>query len=300
MKKIAVVLVNYHSEADLAEIVPSVEESFIPKGFERKVIIIDNASTDEGWAKVQKTAKPFTDIHLIRSLPNTGFAGGNNLGIMWAKRWGADYFLLLNVDTKVDKNFLAELVKPVLKNDKIGLAASKIYFYPGYEFHKDRYEKKDLGRVIWYGGGIIDWDNMVGFHRYVNEVDNGQFAEVVEETEFATGCSMLLTRAVIEKVGTLDEKIFFSWEDVDYSVRARKMGFEVAYVPGSIVWHKNANTSGGAGSPVQDFYQTRNRLIVGLRYAPLKVKILLFWLLLRTANWNRLKAVASAIASEIF
>lgn len=300
MKKIAIILVNYHSEADLAEVVPSLEESTIPKGFARKIIVVDNASTDEGWAKVQKTVKPFADTHLIRSLPNTGFAGGNNLGIMWAKRWGAEYFLLLNVDTKVDKNFAAELVKAVKKNDKIGLAASKIYFYPGFEFHKDRYEKNDLGKVIWYGGGIIDWNNMVGFHRFVNEIDRGQFGKTPEETEFATGCSMLLTREVVEKVGLLDERIFFSWEDVDFSIRARKLGFEIVYVPESIVWHKNANTSGGAGSLVQDFYQTRNRLIVGLRYAPFKMKILLFWLLLRTANWNRLKAIGSAIVAEIF
>lgn len=300
MRKIAVILVNYHSETDLAEVVPSVEMSYSPKGFERKVIIVDNASTDEGWEKVQKIAKPFADVHLIRSLPNTGFAGGNNLGLMWAKRWGADYFLLLNVDTKVDKNFLAKLVDPLLKSNKIGLAASKIYFYPNFEFHKDRYRKDDLGKVIWYGGGIIDWKNMVGFHRYVNEVDNGQLGRKVEETEFATGCSMLVTREVLEKVGLLDEKIFFSWEDVDFSIRARKLGFAIAYVPDSIVWHKNANTSGGAGSPIQDFYQTRNRLIVGLRYAPFKVKVLLLWLLLRTANWNRLKAIASALKAEMF
>jgi GT2 family glycosyltransferase len=300
MKKVAVILVNFHSEVDLAEVIPSVEESLVPKGFERKVIVVDNASRDEGWGKVQKIAKPFNDIHLIRSLQNTGFAGGNNLGIMWAKRWGAEYFLLLNVDTKVKKDFLVELVRAVQKDGKIGLAASKIYFYPGYEFHKDRYQKSDLGKVIWYGGGLIDWNNMVGFHRFVNEIDEGQLGDKVEETEFATGCSMFITKEVIEKVGLLDEKIFFSWEDVDYSIRARKMGFEIAYVPGSIVWHKNANTSGGAGSPVQDFYQTRNRLIVGLRYASWKVKILLLWLLLRTANWNRLKAIVSAMLVETF
>lgn len=299
MRKIAVILVNYHSEADLAEVIPSLEKSLLPRGFERKIIVIDNASTDHGWERVQKTTKPFGDIHLIRSLPNTGFAGGNNLGLMWAKRWGADFFLLLNVDTKVDKNFLVELIKPLLKSNEIGLAASKIYFYPGFEFHKDRYEKEDLGKVVWYGGGIIDWKNMVGFHRYVDQVDTGQLGQDIEETEFATGCSMLITRDTLEKVGLLDEKIFFSWEDVDYSIRARKEGFGIIYVPGSVVWHKNANTSGGAGSPVQDFYQTRNRLIVGLRYAPFKVKILLFWLLLRTANWNRLKAIGSAVLTLI-
>lgn len=300
MKKLAIILVNYHSEADLAEVIPSVEKSLIPKGFERKVIVVDNASTDEGWEKVQKVCKPFADTHLIRSLPNTGFAGGNNLGIMWAKRWGGDQFLLLNVDTKVHENFVVELIKAVQKSDRVGLASPKIYFYPGFEFHKDRYEKSDLGKVIWYGGGVIDWSNMVGYHRQVDEVDQGQFGEKVEQTEFSTGCAMLVTREAVEKVGLLDEKIFFSWEDVDYSIRARKMGFEIAYVPKAIVWHKNANTSGGAGSKIQDFYQTRNRLIVATRYAPVRVKILLLWLLLRTANWNRLKAIVSAIWATMF
>ena len=58
---------------------------------------------------------------------------------------------------------------------KIGLVSPKIYFAPGFEFHKDRYKEEDLGKVIWYAGGEFDWDNIGNIHRGIDEVDQGQY-----------------------------------------------------------------------------------------------------------------------------
>lgn len=287
---ITVVLVNYNSSSDLLEAVESLEKSLIPKGFERQVVVVENSASEPEWERLQ-ALKKYPDLELIKSDKNTGFTGGHNLGIKRGQELNSDFFLLLNPDTKVDKNFLVELLKP----NPQGLASPKIYFYPGYEFHKDRYQKEDLGHVIWYAGGYIDWANCVAGGRHVDEVDHGQFSSEIQRSDFATGCGLLISRAVVEKIGFLDQKLFFSWEDTDYSERAKRAGFDVIYVPKSIVWHKNAGSSGGAGSLLQDFYQTRNRLIFAFRYASWKVKILLFWLLLKTANLTRLRAIASAL-----
>lgn len=300
---IAVILVNFNSHDDLIEAVRSLEESRLPKDFLRRVIIVDNASEKESWEKIQPLQK-YPDVELIRSKTNLGFAGGNNLGLKRALEAGSDFFLLLNPDTKVSRDFLIELLKPFISTmNPVGLASPKIYFYPGFETHGNRYQKSDLGRVLWYAGGIIDWKNVVGGHRSVDLVDSSNQQPETRAhvtTDFATGCCLLISRPVIEKIGLLDEKYFFSWEDVDYSVRAKKAGFDVLCVPKSLIWHKNAATSGGPGSILQDYYQTRHRLIFAFKYAPIKTKVLLLWQLLRTADSNRLKAVFSALTSAFF
>src|SRR3989304_3264732 len=68
--------------------------------------------------------------------------------------------------------------KNIFKRSQVdGIVSPKIYFAPGFEFHKDKYPKTDLGKVIWYAGGRIDWSNIIGMHVGVDEVDIGQFNE---------------------------------------------------------------------------------------------------------------------------
>lgn len=245
--KIAIVFVVYQNRDNLQEASASLRQSKIG-GVELKEIVIDNSRI------------------------NLGFTGGNNQGIRQALKWGADAVWLLNDDVKVDKYALSELVKSIY-DVQVGAAVPKIYFYPGFEFHKERYSKRELGKVIWYAGGEIDWDNVIGVHRGVDEVDHGQF-DRKKEVGFATGCSMVITRRALEKVGLLDEKYFMYLEDLDYSERIKKAGFKIIYEPKAIVWHKNAQSS-GVGSDLNDYFFTRNRLLFGMTYAPIRTKFAL-------------------------
>lgn len=96
--------------------------------------------------------------------------------------------MVLNNDTIVDGKLLVSLLSSFeLQDKKVGIVSPKIYFARGFEFHKRRYSRQDLGRVIWYAGGRVDWNNVFGVNVGVDEVDNGQFDEECE-TDFATGC----------------------------------------------------------------------------------------------------------------
>jgi len=141
--------------------------------------------------------------------------------------------------------------------------------------------------VIWYAGGIIDWDNILAKHRGIDEVDRGQYEET-SETPFATGCCMLIRKEVVEKIGLLDEKYFLYFEDVDYSLRAKKAGFKIVYFPKAHLWHKNAASSGKPGSATHVYYQTRNRLYFGFKYASLSTKKSLFFDSLKMIMKNNL------------
>ncbi|MEA2056802.1 MAG: glycosyltransferase family 2 protein [Patescibacteria group bacterium] len=265
---ISIVIVNYNTAQETKDCLESLSKIKV-KNFDYNIVIVDNGSKVE-LKLPQKLINKHTE--LIRTEANIGFTGGNNLGIAHAvKSYNSDYFLLLNSDTTVKPNFLIKLFTCLQEDNQAGIASSKIYFYPGNEFHKN-YAKKHEGKVLWYAGGSIDWLNLAAFHRGVDEVDRGQFDQQLT-SDFATGCSMLLRREVIEDVGILDKKYFLYLEDVDFSVRTKNLGYKLLFCPESIVWHKNAGSSEGAGSQIQQYYQTRNRLLFFIKYGSLKTKL---------------------------
>lgn len=275
---VSIVIVNWNRKKDTLECLKSLVR--IERDFELKIIIVDNASTDgsikeiKSYFKTPSFKKSVIHTELIRNEENLGFCGGNNVGIKHALNHKADYVLLLNNDTYVDDKFLINLVKAFKKYPKAGILSPKIYFAPGYEFKKNIYKKSDLGKVIWYAGGDIDWDNVYGTNHGVDEVDKGQFNRV-KSTDFATGACMLVKRKVFEQVGLLDEKYFMYFEDSDLCVRVKRAGWKVMYFPQSFIWHKVAQSS-GIGSNLNDYFITRNRLLFGGRYATIKTRLALY------------------------
>ena len=233
------------------------------------VVLVDNGSTDGSEDFIKHT---HPNVTLLQAGKNLGFTGGNNLGIRHALERNADYVWLLNNDTIVDPNVLSFV--DVFEDQTVGAAGSKIYFAKGHEFHHDRYLPKERGHVLWYAGGLVDWNNMFASHRGVDEVDRGQY-DKVEETPFITGCSFVVRSNVIRKIGVLDDSYYLYLEDLDWSIRIQRAGYKTMYAPSSKLWHVNAGSSGRPGNPTHEYYMTRNRLVFGLRWAPIRTKFAL-------------------------
>ena len=284
MKHLFISLLNFNGKKNTLECLESLK-AVTNINFKLTVIIVNNSPSDS-FVEENKNLK----LKIIENEKNLGFSGGHNVGIEYGLNHGADYILILNNDTFVDKNFIQELLKACENDEQIGITVPKIYFAPGFEFHKNRYTEKDRGRIIWYAGGKVDWDNVIGKNRGVDLVDNGQF-ENIEETEIATGCAMMIKKEVFEKVGFFDEKYFLYYEDSDLSLQAKKKGFKIVYVPKALIWHKNAGSVGGPGSTLQDYYITRNRLLFGMRYASFRSKFALIreslFLLFNGRKWQK-------------
>ena len=271
MKKVAVVTVNFNSEQATKELLESIEKVKAPD-LSVEVIIVDNGSEK---AFVLNDKKERENTTVIRSGVNTGFTGGNNIGIKEALKRQADFVLLINNDTLVHPDLVINLFNFLESDKKIGVVVPKIYFSKGNEFHKDRYKVGELGRVIWFAGGYMDWKNAKSVHRGMDEVDHGQF-DLTEKIDFATGCCMMIKKEVLEKTGLFDDRYFLYYEDADLSQKIINSGFEIYYVPNAHVYHKNAQSSGGSGSSLHDYFLTRNQMLFGLSYAPLKTKVALF------------------------
>lgn len=267
MKNVVISILHFNTPRETAECLYSLAK-IDTTGLKVEVVVIDNASKE--IYVLPNDLK--LNVHLIRNNKNLGFAGGHNMGLEYGVQRKSDYILILNNDTVVEKNFLKILCGSIEK-DKIGAVVPKIYFTKGHEFHKDRYKEGDKGKIIWYAGGIIDWKNVISSHRGVDEIDTGQY-DVEEPTEFATGACMLFKREVIEKTKGFDNRYFLYYEDGDLNLRIKKLGYAILYVPKSIIWHNNAGSS-GSGSVLQDYYISRNRLLFGMTYAPIRSKIAL-------------------------
>lgn len=269
MVKIAVIIVNYNLRDAIYDCLASIDKTN-RAGIELEVIVIDNASTDGLKDEITQTCPLVTYIY---NTDNLGFSGGNNVGILYALKKDFDYITILNPDVYVDAGLFTELYYGFAL-DAVGITVPKVYFATGFEYHKDRYTEAEKGNVIWYAGGEMDWNNIIGYHRGVDEVDSGQFDDP-QETPFATGNCMMVKREVFEKVGRFDERYFLYYEDADLSMRVKKAGYAIRYVPTAKLWHKNGLAAGGSGSPLQDYFISRNRLLFGFTYASVRTKFAL-------------------------
>jgi GT2 family glycosyltransferase len=202
---------------------------------------------------------------------NGGYAYGINQGVKKALAAGYDLFCPMNCDVTVREDFIAN-IKIGLTKYPSSILGGKIYYYPGYEYHADRYSKEERGKVFWYAGGITDWKNVYTTHRGVDEVDKGQYNSL-EKTTFITGCLMAYDRSVVDKIGHWDEEYFLYFEDADYCASAVKAGIQLYYDPAIVIWHKSGQSTSGAASSFQQKYLDGNRLKFGLRFAPWKTKL---------------------------
>jgi len=269
---VAVVVLNYKGEKDTLVCLESLRD-------------LDTSSSTVEVVLVQVADdQPINDLNFLHAFPklhivhtkNLGYSGGNNLGVRYAlKHLHAEYLMLLNNDTRVASDLITQLLKGAQSHPyELAVFCPKIYFEKGREFHADSYSSEETGHVIWYAGGIVDTANVYARHKGVDEVDHGQFNSAVE-TDFGTGCCLFLSAETWKQVGELDSKYFLYLEDLDYSLRLKKKGGKIVFLPQAKVWHMNAGSSGGSGSTTHVYYQTRNRLYLGLKYSKLNTKLAL-------------------------
>ena len=234
--RVSVISVNYNQ----AEVTCDMLESLLAVDWpDLEVIVVDNASPKAPSLITER----FPQIRFIQSDKNLGFAGGNNIAI--AKATG-DYILLLNNDTIVPKDFIKPLIETYRQHPDAGIVSPKIVFY---------YSE---GLVQYAGTGKINPMTCRGeTHGYMQQ--DGPDFDHERKTDLAHGACMMISRAVIDKIGVLDEGYFMFYEEYDYCERAKRAGFEIYYNGHSHILHKQS-ISVGKNSPLKSYYMTRNRI----------------------------------------
>ena len=201
-----------------------------------EVVLVDNASTD---GSVEYIKKKFKNVRIMKLGRNYGFSGGYNRAI---KKINSEYVVLLNQDTKVDKNFLKELMKQADSED-IGAWACRILFFNNPK------KLNSAGTKTTIIGAGFD----IGFYddpkKYTNQY----------KCMFCGGAVMIKKKAFID-AGGFDDFYFAYDEDIDLSWRLWLRGWKIVYVPSSTVYHKFGSSFGLIGSDNRVYYGERNRI----------------------------------------
>lgn len=240
MPKVFIIILNWNQYDDTKECLESLDKLEYQN---YDIVIVDNGSKDDSFEKLKKE---FPRHAFIKNKENLGFACGNNIGIEFAMENKADYILLLNNDTKATPDFLSSLIEQS-KNNNIGIASPKIMFY-------------SAPYKIWFvGGGFLSVIKKP-FHKFYGQNDFFCQSDAIL-ADWVSGCCMLIKREVIEKIGMLDGDYFNNYEDVDFCVRAKKSGFNIAVIPQAKIYHKFAASMGGKFSPLYTYFRVRNNLL---------------------------------------
>ena len=243
--KVVVVVLNWNLKDDLAECLASLDRATCPN---RQVVVVDNAS-DDGSAEMVRSR--FPAVHLIVNGQNLGFAAGNNVGLRYGLAQETPYLLMLNNDTAVAADMLTRLVAAAEAEQALGILGPQILYY-GTE---DR---------VWYlGHRTYRWLPVPRriAPRLGMQAGDGDRIEV----DYVSGCSMLIRREVLLRVGLLDEDLFMHYEDADLCRRAQQAGYRLACVPGARMWHKVSRSSSQVKPAVRRL-QARNRVLFYRRY----------------------------------
>lgn len=251
MKKVAVIILNFKIKDQTLLCINSVKKSSY-KNLE--IIVVDNDSKDQ----IEDDLKKNPLVTFIQTGENLGYAGGNNIGIKKALENKADYVFILNPDTKVKVDAIEILIERAEKNNA-QIVCPKIYFAGS--------------KIIWFAGKKFDLANVLASHIGVDEEDKGQYDQD-KEIEDVTGAAMLVSKEVFEGIGLFDERYFLYYEESDFAFRAKENKFKFMYIHEAVVFHKNAQST-GLGSPLQDYFITRNRMLFASKFLPFRTQFAL-------------------------
>lgn len=247
---VCAVIVNYRT-ADLT--VKAVRSLIEQKPMLRQlhVVIVDNASGDESPLKIRAALQSMCCAEYLTVLEmsrNGGFAFGNNAGIKEALRRTStcDYVLFLNPDAVAHTGALDALIQFMDTHPEVGIAGSQIANERG-ELERSAHADPSVLGELEAGAKLGVLTRVLQFFQENSGVGNQPF-----KCDWVSGASMLVRRAVFEKIGLLDEGYFLYFEEADFCRRARRAGWEVWYVPSSRVTHLE-----GAATKIKELGQRR-------------------------------------------
>ncbi len=246
-----------------------------------KILVLDSGSLDGSVMFLEKL-KEQGQIELIKFKKNPGFCVGNNLGMQYALNNGAQNVVLLNQDTEVEPNFLAELVRVAESDEKIGVVQSLLIYndkktinslgnqihFLGYGWCEGNYEKNQNSMKA-----PLSSRNSAGWLSDDNHKTQG-----IKEITYASGAAVLYKAEMLQKIGLFDENYFAYNEDMDLCIRARMAGYKTVLAPQSIVYHDYHFPT--SKNKKRYFWMEKNRLYFIFKFYHFKTLFLIWPMML--------------------
>lgn len=279
MNKVAVVILNWNGQKFLEQFLPSV----VNHSDNARIIVADNNSTDNS---IPFLKEHYPTVELIELDHNFGFAGGYNNAL---KQVDSEYYVLLNSDVEVSKNWLTPMIELLDSDQSIAACQPKI---------KD-YNNKECFEYAGASGGFIDkygypfcrgriFDSL--------EKDNNQY-DNIEEIFWASGASLFIRAKDYNNIGGLDEFFFAHMEEIDLCWRLKNQGKKIMVCPSSTVYHVGGGTLNKV-NPHKTFLNFRNSLLTLHKNAPQKERFSIIFIRLLLDGLAGLKFIISGKPSH--
>lgn len=237
------IIVNYNNYDDLKEVI----DSFRAQDCQNlKIVIVDNGSDETYRNKI----KALNNIVLLQIDENQGWAKANNMGIKYAMSKNADYVVLANNDVFFDDSSLI-----VRLLDGFGQLGGKTKIIgPTNKSYFDK--SKTINEGVFLFGNK---KSKLNKYRLVFEKAN-TLHKPFRSVDSVHGCFMVVKPDIFEEIGLFDERYFFYYDEIDFSIRAWKNGFVSVVDQSLTVYHKVSSTA-VEKSPFYLYYLTRNRIL---------------------------------------
>lgn len=264
-EKIGIVVLNYKNYEDTIDCLASLATISYSN---IETIVVDNDSQNDSLGHVHQYLSDQHVAHaqieesdidasnrvtertiLLQAATNGGYAAGNNLGIRVALARGADYILILNNDTLVEKNFLEPLLAYTEEHERVGVVGPKVLNVEG-DVDRLCARRRPSPLYYFFAGGIgrkVFPNNLwVRRHCYQGEY----LFDHPREVDVLSGCCILFRRSVFHKIGLLDERTFLFLEEFILHEKLRDVGLTSVVVPDSVIVHKYGKATSNVSAEV--------------------------------------------------
>jgi len=237
---LSIIILSYNTSALLRQCLESVADSIqqtaISNKLKAEIIVVDNNSCDGSQEMVKRE---FSEVVLVENKENQGYAKGNNTGLKYAH---GDYILFLNSDTEVFSGALEEAVKFMNKNPKVGALSPKTLL-ASEKMDPDCHRgfPTPWASLTYFFGleKLFPKSKIFGqYHKLYFDLENNH------EIDAGAGAFMIISREIIDRVGTWDENYFFYGEDLDFFYRIKKAGYKVMFYAKPLLKHYKGASSG--------------------------------------------------------
>jgi GT2 family glycosyltransferase len=256
-RPLTVVIVNWNAGALLAACVASIARH--GSVHVDAVVVVDNRSSDDSLERLSRVDLQGLTLEVVRNSTNAGFAAACNQG---ARLAATEYLLFLNPDTELHAQSLAVPLEFLRQhgNEKVGVVGIQLLNAAG-EVARSCARFPSLARLSAATLGLNRLKLLRGAGMTMKEWPHDSTRTVDQ----VMGAFFLVRASVFEQLGGFDERFFVYFEDVDFSLRARRLGYSSVYLASAQAFHQG----GGTSRQVQAhrlFYSLRSRLMYGIKY----------------------------------
>jgi N-acetylglucosaminyl-diphospho-decaprenol L-rhamnosyltransferase len=221
--RLCIVIVNHRTPSLVLDAVSSLDGQVDP--VTDQVIVVDNDSRDDSVPRIDAAIMQRgygAWCSLVRAPRNAGFAAGNNVGIRAAD---ADFYLLLDCETRVASGAITTLLSEMKAHPLVGIAGPRLETPQGGHHVSCFRDHSPVSELL---SAAETQPLTAALNRYELPLAVGDEPRDVDWVSFSC---VLLRREVVERVGLLDEGYYMFFEDSDYCRAARESGFRVRYFP---------------------------------------------------------------------